>query len=160
MTNALRPEPPAPGRTAAASAEAGPADLMSRLMRGRVAAMLVRNTIVSCLAFAFDLAMLLALVRFLDMHYLIAATLAFIVAVSIHYAFARAWIFPGSERALKSGYAYFFVNAGIGLAITIALYAAFVELIGIHYIVARVVVSVIAGLAVFLLNAVLHFRSV
>jgi putative flippase GtrA len=145
---------------AASSGPPEPAGLLSRLMRGRVAAMLARNTVVSCLVFAFDLALLWALVHFGGVQYLIAATLAFIVAVSIHYAFARAWIFPGSDRAMASGYAYFFINAGVGLVITIALYAAFVELLGMHYIPARVVVSVFAGLTVFVLNAVLNFRSV
>ena len=149
-----------PGGTPAEAVELERAGLVSRLMRVRVAAMFVRNTVVSFLVFALDLFMLWALVRFLGVQYLTAATLAFIVAISIHYMFCRIWIFRGTDRALWSGYVYFFVNAGTGLVITIALFAAFVELIGIHYIVARVIASVFAGIAVFLLNAVLNFRSV
>jgi putative flippase GtrA len=153
-------KPPVPSRGATEAPTPAQAGLLARLLGRRVAAMLARNTFVSCLVFAFDLALLWVLVRFWGVQYLVAATLAFIVAISIHYGFARAWIFPGSERAHGSGYVYFIVNAGIGLVITIALYAAFVELLGIHYIVARVIVSIFAGLAVFLLNAVLNFRSV
>jgi hypothetical protein len=46
----------------------------------------------------------------------------------------------------------------IGLLITVGLFAALIRWTPIHYLVARVLVSVFAGLTVFLLNAVLNFR--
>ncbi|MGQ0559329.1 MAG: GtrA family protein [Sphingosinicella sp.] len=133
--------------------------MRKRLINLRVADLLARNTLVSCATFLFDLALLWALVETLGMGKILAATLAFLVAVTIHYAFARSWIFKGSERALASGYAYFLINAVIGLVLTIASFAVLMAL-GLHYILARVIASVIAGLAVFLLNAILNFRSV
>lgn len=139
--------------------ESGASSLMSRLLSGKVALLFARNTIVSCFVFAFDLALLWLLVEFLGMDKLLAATLAFVAANSIHYGFGRTWIFRGTSRALVSGYVYFLINAGIGLVVTIALFAAFMAL-GLHYILARVVASVFAGLTVFLLNAILNFRSV
>ena len=66
--------------------------------------------------------------------------------------------FRGTERAFASGYFYFLVNAGIGFVITISLFAMMIRLTSVNYLVARVAVSVIAGLTVFLLNAVLNFR--
>ena len=139
--------------------DARPPGLVRRLLTFRVGAMFVRNTIVSCVAFAFDLALLAALVELLAMHKLAAVTLAFLAAVTFHYVLGRVWIFPGSERGVTAGYVYFIVNATIGLVVTVALFAAFVWL-GLHYIPARIVASVFAGLTVFLLNAVLNFRSV
>ena len=133
--------------------------LARRLFSGRVAAMFARNTIVSCVAFGFDLALLWGLVEGLAMGKLLAATLAFIIAVSLHYALGRIWIFPDSERGITAGYVYFLINSTIGLVVTIALFAAFMAL-GLHYLVARIVASVFAGLTVFLLNAILNFRSV
>jgi hypothetical protein len=38
------------------------------------------------------------------------------------------------------------------------LFAAFMA-IGMHYIVARIVTSIFAGLVLFLLNSILNFRS-
>jgi len=87
-----------------------------------------------------------------------AAVVAFIVANSIHYGFGRSWIFRGTDRAFASGYAYFLVNAAIGLVITIALFAAIIRWTPVNYLVARVLVSVVSGLTVFVLNAVLNFR--
>ena len=38
------------------------------------------------------------------------------------------------------------------------LYAAFLRYVPLNYLVSRIIVSVFAGLAVFVLNAVLNFR--
>ena len=120
--------------------------------------MLARNTIVSCGIFAFDLALLWLLVEQAGMGKVWSAVVAFIVANSIHYGFGRSWIFRGTDRAFASGYAYFLVNAAIGLVITIALFAAIIRWTPVNYLVARVLVSVVSGLTVFVLNAVLNFR--
>lgn len=110
--------------------------------------------------FAFGLALLWALVEFGGMNKLVAAALGFLASNSIHYAFGRAWIYRGTERGLASGYGYFLINAGIGLVITIALFAAFLRWTSMHYLVARILVSVFAGLTMFLLNAMLNFKRV
>ena len=120
--------------------------------------MLARNTIVSCGIFAFDIALLWALVELGGMGKVAAAAIAFVIANSIHYGFGRSWIFRGTDRAFASGYFYFLANAGIGFVITIALFAAMIRWTPINYLVARVLVSVIAGLTVFVLNAVFNFR--
>ena len=120
--------------------------------------LLARNTAVSCLVFAIGLAILWALVELGGINKLIAAAAGFLVSNTIHYIFGRAWIYRGTERDVASGYAYFLVNAGIGLVITIALFAAFLRWSSMNYLVARVVVSLFAGLAMFLLNAMLNFK--
>ena len=71
---------------------------------------------------------------------------------------SRTWIYRGTARKVASGYGFFLVNAMVGLAITIGLFAAFVTL-GLNYLVARVVASIFAGLALFVLNATLNFKS-
>jgi putative flippase GtrA len=134
--------------------------LAARLLSRNAAAMLARNTVVSCVAFGFDLALLWALVRWAGMGKLEAAALGFVAANTLHYALGRTWIFRGTERGVAAGYAYFLINASVGLVVTIALFAAFLRFTSINYIVARIVVSVFAGLAVFLLNAVLNFRRI
>jgi len=120
--------------------------------------MLARNTIVSCGIFAFDIALLWLLVEQAGMGKIASAVVAFIIANSLHYGFGRSWIFRGTDRAFASGYVYFLINAGIGLLITISLFAAMIRFTPVNYLVARVLVSVVAGLTVFVLNAVLNFR--
>lgn len=132
--------------------------LVARLFSRNAAAMLARNTVVSCFCFAFDLVLLWALVQLARMGKLEAAALGFVAANTIHYALGRSWIFRGTNRPVASGYVYFLVNAAVGLLVTIVLFAAFLRYTPINYLVGRILVSVFAGLAVFLLNAVWNFR--
>ena len=134
--------------------------LTNRLISRRAAALLVRNSVVSVFVFAFDIALLFLLVERGGIETLTATTLAFIAANSLHYAVARLWIFAGTERHLGSGYVFFLTNALVGWLVTISLLALLLQFTPMHYLVARVLVSVFAGLAVFVLNAVFNFRSV
>ena len=99
------------------------------------------------------------LVALLGMDKVAAAALAFVVANSLHYAIGRGWIFYGTDRHFATGFIYFQLNSLIGLVITVALFAALIRWTPINYLIARVLVSVVSGLAVFLLNAILNFRQ-
>lgn len=133
---------------------------LGRFVSRNVGVLLARNTVVSCGVFALDLALLWVLVQVGGMNTLLAAALAFIAANGLHYVFGRTWIFRGTDRGVGAGLLYFLINAAIGLVVTMALYAAILEFTPIHYLVARVIVSVVGGLTVFYLNATLNFRSV
>lgn len=134
--------------------------LHRRLFSRNAALQLVRNTIVSTVIFAADLALLWLLVEQGGVEKVLAAAVAFIIANSLHYAFGRWWIFRGTERKPVEGYIYFLANAGVGMVITLALFAAFVAVLPAYYLIGRVLVSVVSGLTVFVLNAVLNFRTV
>jgi putative flippase GtrA len=134
--------------------------LRKRIISGRSANMLLRNTVVSCAAFALGLAVLWMLVQKLGMNSYLAVAFSFFTANSIHYVIGRIWIFPGSDRKLGSGYIYFFVNAALGLVANIALFALFTELGEMNYLVARIVASLFAGLAMFASNALFNFKAI
>jgi len=142
------------------SPEAPRRRLVARLATPRVGAMLLRNTIVSTFVFLLGLVLLWGLVQWAGMNAVLAATIGFLVANSLHYALGRAWIFRGTERGLRAGYLLFLINSGVGMAITVGLFAALLHFTAIHYLLARAIVSVFAGLAMFVLNAVLNFRQV
>ncbi len=122
--------------------------------------MLVRNTVVSSAAFLLGLAVLWALVEYAGIDPVLATGISFLVAQTLHYALGRTWIFKGTDRAVGSGYVIFLVNAGMGLAITVSLFAFLIRFTPMHFIVARIVVSVFAGLAMFVVNATYNFRRV
>jgi putative flippase GtrA len=134
--------------------------LQRRLLSRNAGLQLLRNTVVSTFIFAIDLLLLWLLVEQAGMEKVLAAAVAFVIANSLHYLFGRWWIFRGTERKPVSGYIYFLANAGVGLAITLLLFAAFVAVLPAWYLVGRVAVSVVSGLTVFLLNAMLNFRTV
>ena len=122
--------------------------------------MLARNTVVGTAVFTVDLLLLWILVEVLGMSKLMAAAIGFLAASSLHYVAGRSWIFKGSSRHVLSGYFYFLISAGVGLAITLLMFAAFIRWTTINYLIARVIVSLFAGFATFLLNAVFNFRRI
>lgn len=132
--------------------------LLERLFSRRAAVLLGRNTVVSIFVFLLGLALLWLMVERGRLAKVPAAALSFMVSNTIHYVFGRTWIYRGTERQVASGYAYFLLNAGVGLAITVGLFAVCIDL-GVHYLLARVVASIFAGLALFVLNAVLNFKA-
>jgi len=131
---------------------------MARLARGRAGRLFARNTVASFLSFGLDILLLWLLVRTAGLNPFPAAAAAFIVAITLHYWLSRIWVFCGTRRSVAAGYAYFLMNAGIGLAITMAMFVALVELAGLHFLLARSLASIVAGITVFLLNAVYNFR--
>jgi putative flippase GtrA len=137
-----------------------PAGLLGRLISLRVGAMLLRNTVVSCGAFGIGIVVLWALVNYAGTSKVVAAGVGFIIANTLHYVLGRAWIFRGSDRGLKAGYALFLINSAVGLILTTGLYALLLAVTHINYLVARALVSLLAGLVVFVLNALLNFRQV
>lgn len=142
----------------AISTESGRTRLFDRLWTRRGAVLLARNTVVSIGVFALGLGLLWLLVEEFDVAKLPAAGVSFIAANTIHYVFGRTWIYRGTQRKLAAGYAYFILNAVFGLIVTLLLFSAFMA-VGLNYLIARIVTSIFAGLALFVLNAVLNFRS-
>lgn len=134
--------------------------MFARFFKRRVGGMLVRNTVVSSGVFLVGLAVLWLLVERAGVDAVLATALSFLIANSIHYVFGRTWIFAGSDRRLSTGYALFLMNAVVGLAVTVGLFWVLTAFTPMNYLVARVIVSVFAGLAVFALNATVNFRQV
>lgn len=132
--------------------------LLARLLSRKAAVLLGRNTLVSTAVFLLGLALLWLLVEYAQVDKVAAAGSTFLIATTLHYFLGRSWIYRGTERAVFPGYGFFLVNACVGLAVTLLLFDALVRFTPLNYLAARVIVSVFAGLAMFLLNAVLNFR--
>lgn len=148
------------------ASEAGDAErtvrpgLRTRLFNRHVGLMLARNTLVSTLVFGLGLVVLWLLVEQVHLNPVLSAGVSFVTANTLHYAAGRSWIFRGTQRNVATGYVYFLANSGLGLILTILLFAALMRWTNIHYMTARVLISLFAGLMIFLLNAVLNFRRV
>ena len=127
------------------------------MLSHRALVLLVRNTVVSCGAFGVGLVVLWLLVEEAGANKLLAGAASFITANSLHYLFGRTWIYRGTKRQAASGYAFFLINGLIGMVVTLAMYGGLMVL-GMDYMVARIVTSLFAGLLMFLLNAFLNFR--
>lgn len=120
--------------------------------------MLWRNTVVSTGVFLVGLGVLWVLVEKQGADPVLTTAISFLIVNSIHYVFGRSWIFAGSDRKVSSGYVLFIANAIVGLIVTVSLFWMLTRWTPMNYLVARVIVSIFAGLAVFGLNATLNFR--
>ena len=132
--------------------------MIRRFFTRRTGGMLVRNTVVSTGTFLLGLGVLWVLVEWAGVDPVVGTAISFLIANSFHYIFGRTWIFAGSDRNLATGYALFLINAVVGLIVTVGLFWVLTHWTPINYLVARVIVSVFAGLAVFGLNATLNFK--
>jgi putative flippase GtrA len=130
-----------------------------RLLSNDAAVLLGRDTVVSVAVFLLGLALLWLLVELGHADKLMATGMTFLIATSLHYTLGRRWIYRGTDSGIIPGYALFLINALIGLAITLLLFEAFLRYTSVNYLVSRVIVSVLAGLAMFLLNAGLKFPA-
>jgi putative flippase GtrA len=131
----------------------------ARLWSRKAAVLLGRNTVVGTAVFLLGLVLLWLLVEFAHVPRTLAAGGTFLFATTLHYALGRTWIYRGTDRRVIPGYGLFLFNALVGLALTVSLFELFIRYTGIHYLAARTLVSVVAGLAMFLLNGVFNFRK-
>lgn len=118
-----------------------------------------RNTIASTITFLLDLAILWALVELASMPRVTAAAIAFLLPLIIFYYLQRGWVFAGNEQGRLRGFAFFSMNVGIGYIAMLAVFWALVEFTTIHYLIARLLASVVYGLLLFGLNGRFNFKQ-
>jgi putative flippase GtrA len=129
------------------------------IVTSSAARMFGRNTVASTFTFLLDLLILWSLVEFAGLPHVPAAIIAFVVPMIVFYVLSREWVFPGTERGVAMGFVYFAVNIGIGFVVMLGVFWALLELTDIHYLIARVVASVVYGIVLFLLNGIFNFKQ-
>lgn len=108
--------------------------------------------------FAFDLLLLFLFTDILGVYYLISVAVAFLLAVSLNYHLSRRFVFKGSKRSQVGGYVYFIAIALVGMVLVTGAMYVMVELLGIYYLLARVVVACVTGVWNYLLNLFFNFK--
>lgn len=108
--------------------------------------------------FLGDLVLLYVFTDWLQIHYLLAAGTAFLIAVSVNYVLSRRIVFKGTKRGQTAGYLYFLIIAGIGLMFVTGGMFILVEWLGVYYVFARVLVAGVTGLWNYLMNLFFNFK--
>ena len=127
-------------------------------LRSRAFRRFLKYAAVGGSTFAFDLVLLWAMTEFLGVPYQVSTALAFLVAVSINYVLSRKYVFKGTSRQAHHGYAYFILVACGGALVVTGAVAFLVTFLAFHYLIARVLVACIVGMANYLFNLHLNFR--
>jgi putative flippase GtrA len=124
----------------------------------RGAARFLRYSSVGVSTFLLDLLLLFALIDGFGMHHVLAAGLAFLIAVSVNFLVSRRFAFRGSERPFGKSYVAFLLIAGVAtLAIAGLMYVA-VDLLILPVLVSRVAIAGIVGIFNYLANLYLNFK--
>lgn len=108
--------------------------------------------------FLFDLALLYFLSDILSVNYIVAAGIAFTIAISINHSLSRKHVFKGSTRTWRMGYINFLFIALLGLLIVTGGMYVLVGLLGVNFLIARISIAAITGLWNYLLNLFANFK--
>ena len=110
--------------------------------------------------FIFDLILLTALKELAHINPVWAAGGSFLVAVSINYLLSRRFVFVGATRGHKDGYSYFLLIAGVGLLLVTAGMYILVQVLGVYFILARVLIAALTGIWNYSMNLFFNFKVV
>ena len=132
------------------------------LLRGSTDSTLVqlfRYTFVGGVAFVFDFGFLYILTEFVGLHYLLSASLSFLLGLTVNYVLSVLWVF--SRHALRSRWVEFgiFATVGlIGLALNALFMWLFTDVAGLYYLLSKVGSTILVFLWNFFARKVSLFR--
>ena len=118
----------------------------------------LKYTIIGGSTFAFDLVLLFIFVDVLHFNNVLSAGIAFLIAVSINYFISRTVVFKGTSRDVRTGYVYFLIIAGIGLAFVMGSMFVLVNILELNYLLSRICIAGITGFFNYLTNLYFNFK--
>lgn len=100
--------------------------------------------VVGALAFVIDYGLLALLTELFGMNYLLSATISFTASVVFNYAASMRYVFTHKEgMSRRREFVIFVVLSAIGLLINNACMWAGVELLGVHYLLTKIVATAV-----------------
>ena len=100
----------------------------------------IKYIFVGGVAFLFDFSFLYFLTEFIGMHYLISATLSFVVGLNVNYFLAKYFVFKHSKiKNIKAEYIFIIFISLSGLLLNNGLLWILTELFGIFYLISKII---------------------
>lgn len=101
---------------------------------------LLRYAVVGGIAFLVDFGLLFILVKYLSIHYLIAAGISFVCGIAVNYLLSISWVFNQDPNRLRDQNLLIFLITGlIGLGLNELLMYIFTHHIGLVYLLSKVI---------------------
>lgn len=111
--------------------------------------------------FITDFTILFILTHFLDIFYLISATVSFTVGVFITYLISIYWVFQQKSHRKRTSEFILFVLIGIvGLILTLGLLWLFTEKLHIYYLISKIIATIIVYIWNFFARKKLLFSEI
>ncbi len=72
-----------------------------------------------------------------DLHYLISATISFIIATGVNYVLSVKYVFETGRRSRGEQLVLVYFASGVGILINLAVLSGLIEFVGLHPMVAK-----------------------
>ena len=145
-------------RSTAPSASAALARTRGALGRRENWLQLIRFCLVGASGYVVNLAVYTLLLKFVGVHYLLAATGSFLVAVTSNYTWNRLWTFRGQRGHVAYQGLRFLVVSTIALAANLAILALLVDTLEVGKVLAQAIAIVLVTPWNFVGNKLWSFR--
>lgn len=119
--------------------------------------LLIKYATVGALTAVLDFSLLYILTDVAGFHYLVSATISFVIAATTNYSFNRSWTFKSDGQRRKQ-LPVFFVIAICGLLLNNFIIFVSVEQLYLHYLLGKVLAAAIVLFWNFFGNKYLTFR--
>jgi putative flippase GtrA len=111
------------------------------------------------LAMVVDMLVLFMLVHFLGIYHVFAASFAFFLSASLNYTISKLAIFHNAQNTMLRSYTTFMSISLFGLgAIALGMFVL-VDLLGVHYLLARLCLAGTLGVSSFFLHKYISFND-
>lgn len=108
--------------------------------------------------FLIDISIIAVLYYVFETSYIVAVIAGFLIGVTLNYVSCYFWVYRGTERNFKIGFALFLIAAGAGVLFVTGLVTFLVDQHGVPLLIARSLVAGCVGLINFLINTFLNFK--
>ncbi len=72
-----------------------------------------------------------------DLHYLISATISFVIATGVNYVLSVKYVFERGRRSQGEQFVLVYFASGVGILINLAVLSGLIEFVGLHPMVAK-----------------------
>ncbi len=118
----------------------------------------LKYSTVGASTFVLDLLLLYVFTDLWGIGYVLAAGVAFVIAVSINYFLSRRFVFKQTTRNHQTGYTNFLGIALGGMLLVMGGMYVCVSLLELNYLLSRIAIAAVTGFWNYLLNLFVNFQ--
>jgi putative flippase GtrA len=109
-------------------------------------------------AFVVDFSTLLLLVEIFNIYYLYATCIAFLLSATTNFLISRYLIFNATTNTVANSYVKFISISLLGLTVIASLMYILVDLVGLHYLLSRLLIASTVGVSSFYIHKLFTFN--
>lgn len=118
---------------------------------------IMKCTASSLSALSLDYILLIILVQVIGYYYLTASVITFLIAHSAEYYYNRSRVFKIKKIKVFRYFKFIFIEV-LSIMILILIMKTLVEIVGINYLVARLISAIVIGIFGFVMNYIFTFE--